>query len=126
MRLNLSVPAPPEGWNALTDPAVLAASLPGCRSATPGLDGLRLVVDVAVASVRGIWAGTVVPVAADAVRITGSGEPGAVDVVVRADPDRTTLTVEGTVDGPLAAVGSTLLAAAVRRLATDTLARAGR
>ena len=126
MRTSFPVSSPPDGWVALADPAVLAAALPGCRSATPGPDGLRLVVDVAVASVRGLWAGTVVPVDADAVRITGSGEPGAVDVVVRADPDRTSLTVEGTVDGPLAAVGSTLLAAAVRRLATDTLAGAGR
>jgi carbon monoxide dehydrogenase subunit G len=62
-----------------------------------------------------------VPVDADAVRIAGSGEPGAVDVVMRADPERTMLTVDGTVDGPLATVGSTLLAAAARRLADDLL-----
>lgn len=123
MRLTFPLPA---CWTALGDPVALAAALPGCRSATPGPDGLRLVIDVAVASVRGLWAGTVVPVDADAVRVTGSGEPGRVDVVVRADPERTTVTVEGTVDGPLAAVGSTLLAAAVRQLVTDTLARAGR
>ncbi|MGH9113277.1 MAG: hypothetical protein ACRDZN_13440, partial [Acidimicrobiales bacterium] len=74
-----------------------------------------------VASVSGLWAGTVVPVDGDAVRVTGSGAPGGVDLVVRADPGRTALTVEGTVDGPLASVGSAVLAAAVRRTAQDLL-----
>lgn len=124
MNVTFPVSAPPAAWVALADPSLLAGALPGCRSVRAAGDGegLRVVVEVAVASVRGLWAGTVVPVDADAVRIAGSGEPGAVDVVVRADPGRTELTVDGTVDGPLAAVGSTLLAAAVRRLAGDLLA----
>jgi carbon monoxide dehydrogenase subunit G len=115
----------PDAWAALSDPTVLAAALPGCRSAVPvnGADGgLQLVVDVAVASVRGLWAGTVSRVDADAVRVVGSGEPGRVDVVVRADPSRTTVTVEGTVEGPLGAIGSALLAAAVRRTVLSLLA----
>jgi carbon monoxide dehydrogenase subunit G len=101
--------------------------VPGCRSVVADADGdgtLQIVVDVAVASVRGLWAGTVVPVDGDAVRIVGAGEPGTIDVIVRADPERTALAVEGRVEGPLAAVGSTLLAAAVRRLAEDTLTAA--
>ncbi|MGH9215992.1 MAG: hypothetical protein ACRDZS_07030, partial [Acidimicrobiales bacterium] len=98
-----------------------------CRSVTgdAGGDGtLQVVTEVAVAAVRGLWAGTVAPVDADAVRVRGSGAPGAVDLTVRADPERTALTVEGTVDGALGTVGSAVLAAAVRRMAEDLLAAA--
>ncbi len=127
MRITFPVDAPPEAWARLADPTVLAACLPGCRSAAAaGGDGagLRVVADVSVASLRGLWAGTVVRVDDDAVRVTGSGEPGSIDLVVRADPARTALTVDGSVDGPLAAVGSAVVAAAVRRLAVDVLAAA--
>ena len=127
MRATFPVSAPPEAWAALTDPVRLAAALPGCRSVAPDADGdaaLRVVTEVAVASVRGLWAGTVAPVDGDAVRVRGSGAPGAVDLVVRADAARTTITVEGTVDGPLDTVGSAVLAAALRRIAEDLLAAA--
>jgi carbon monoxide dehydrogenase subunit G len=127
MRATFPVSAPPEAWAALTDPVRLAAALPGCRSVAPAADGdgaLHVVTEVAVASVRGLWAGTVAPVDGDAVHVRGSGAPGAVDLVVRADPGRTTITVEGTVDGALATVGSAVLAAALRRTAEDLLAAA--
>jgi carbon monoxide dehydrogenase subunit G len=129
--VNLSIPvaASPDAWAELDRPSVLAASLPGCRSAEPADGGgLRLVVDVAVASVRGLWAGTLTPADGDGGgwRVVGSGEPGHVDLALRVDPDHTTVTVEGTVEGPLAAIGSNLLAAAVRRLVQETLARAER
>jgi carbon monoxide dehydrogenase subunit G len=127
VRATFPVSAPPEAWAALTDPVRLAAALPGCRSVAPDADGdgaLRVVTEVAVASVRGLWAGTVAPVDGDAVRVRGSGAPGAVDLVVRADAARTTITVEGAVDGPLGTVGSAVLAAALRRTAEDLLATA--
>jgi carbon monoxide dehydrogenase subunit G len=121
MNLSIPVAATPDAWAELDRPSVLAASLPGCRSAEPADGGgFRLVVDVAVASVRGLWAGTVTETDAGGWRVVGSGEPG------RVDPDHTTVTVEGTVEGPLAAIGSKLLAAAVRRLVQETLARAER
>jgi carbon monoxide dehydrogenase subunit G len=125
VRTTFPVSAPPGAWAALADPSRLAAALPNCRSVTrdAGGDGtLHVVTEVAVASVRGLWAGTVAPVGADAVRVRGSGAPGAVDLVVRADPERTSLTVEGTVDGALGTVGAAVLAGAVRRMAEDLLA----
>jgi carbon monoxide dehydrogenase subunit G len=122
VRFELAVSAPQEAWSALGDPALVAAALPGCRSVVRGADGWRVVTDVAVASVQGLWAGNVTAVDADAVRVVGSGDPASVDLVVRADPERTRLTVEGTVDGPLATIGSALLAAAIGRLATTVLA----
>jgi uncharacterized protein len=127
VRTAFPVAAPPEAWAALADPARLAAALPGCRAAARAADGdgsVSVALDLAVASVRGLWSGTVAAVDADAVRIQGSGEPGTVDLVVRAAPDRRNLTVEGEVGGPLATVGAAVLAAAVRRLAEDTLAAA--
>jgi carbon monoxide dehydrogenase subunit G len=129
VKTTFPVSAPPEAWAALADPMRLAAALPGCRSVTrdAGGDGsLQVVTEVAVAAVRGLWAGTVAPVDHDAVRVRGSGAPGGVDVVVRVDPEHTALTVEGTVDGALGTVGSSVLAAAVRRMAEDLLAAASR
>jgi uncharacterized protein len=123
VKLSFPISGSADAGAALSDPAVLVAALPGCRSAVP-VDGggLRLVVDVAVASVRGLWAGTVTPSGDSAWRIVGSGEPGRVDLVLGVDPDRSTVTVEGTVEGPLAAIGSALLAAAVRRTVLPLLA----
>jgi carbon monoxide dehydrogenase subunit G len=122
MRTTCAVSAPAAAWASLGDPARLAAALPGCRSVTRDGDGLRVMADVAVASVRGLWSGTVTTVDGDAVRIAGSGSPGSVDLVARASADRSEVTVAGTVEGPLATVGGAVLAAAVRRLAEDLLA----
>ena len=124
MKTTFPVAAPPDAWAALADPERLAAALPGCRSVIRDADRdgtLRVVADVRVASVAGLWAGTVVPVDGDAVRVTGSGAPGSVDLAVRADPERTSITVEGTVEGALGTVGSAVLAATVRRTAEDLL-----
>jgi carbon monoxide dehydrogenase subunit G len=125
VKTTFPVSAPPGAWAALADPDRLAAALPGCRSVIRHADAegtLHVVTEVAVASARGLWAGTVAPVDADAVHVRGSGAPGAVDLVVRADPERTTITVEGSVDGALATVGAAVLAGAVRRIAEDLLA----
>jgi carbon monoxide dehydrogenase subunit G len=127
VKTTFPVSAPPGAWAALVDPDRLVTALPGCRSVTrdAGGDGtLRVVTEIAVASVRGLWAGTVAPVDADAVLVRGTGAPGTVDLVIRADPERTRLTVEGTVDGPLGTVGSAVLAGAVRRMAEDLLVAA--
>jgi carbon monoxide dehydrogenase subunit G len=121
VRTTFPVRAPAAGWWALADPAALSRALPGCRSVTAAGDGtLSIVTTLSVASVEGLWSGTVTYVDGDAVRIEGSGAPGTLDLVVRADKARTSLTVEGEVGGPLATVGAAVLAAAARRLA-DTL-----
>jgi carbon monoxide dehydrogenase subunit G len=127
VKTTFPVSAPPEAWAALADPMRLAAALPGCRSVSRDAGGegtLQVVTEIAVASVRGLWAGTVAPVDGDAVRVRGSGAPGAVDLVVRANAERTALMVEGTVEGALGTVGSAVLAAALRRTAEDLLAAA--
>jgi carbon monoxide dehydrogenase subunit G len=126
VKVTVPVSTPAGGWDALARPEMLARALPGCRSAERTADGVRIVVDVAVASVRGLWAGTLTEVDVKLWRIVGSGEPGRADLIVSVDDDpttfATTLTVEGTVEGPLAAIGSALLAAAVRRTVLSLLA----
>jgi carbon monoxide dehydrogenase subunit G len=131
VRVTVPIPAGASAPADLARPEVLAAALPGCRSAAPigdGSDGpgVRIVVDVAVAAARGLWAGTVTETATGEWRVVGAGEPGRADLTVRLDADHTALTIEGEIEGPLAAIGSALLAAAVRRLAEATLAGAGR
>jgi carbon monoxide dehydrogenase subunit G len=129
VELDFPVDADPAVWERLAAPEVVAGALPGCRSAARAGDGdesgMHVTVDLAVASLQGLWAGTVERVDGDAVRVRGSGEPGTVDLVVRVDAARTRLTVEGSVDGALATVGAAVLAAAIRRLAADTLRAAG-
>jgi carbon monoxide dehydrogenase subunit G len=123
MKMTLSVRPPGIGWWALTDPAALARALPGCRSVTAGGDGtLSIVTNLSVASVQGLWSGTATYVDGDTVHIKGSGAPGTLDLVVRSNPLRTTLTVEGDVGGPLATVGASVLAAAAQRLAETLVA----
>jgi carbon monoxide dehydrogenase subunit G len=123
LRTSFPITAPPAVLAALADPAQVAAALPGCRSVEAGDDGgLAVVLDLSVASVQGLWSGTVTLVDADTVSIAGSGAPGTVGFTARADGDRTRLTVEGEVSGPLATVGTMVLAAAIRRLADTLLA----
>lgn len=127
MKVTVPVSAPPDAWAELTRPEVLARALPGCRSVSPAHGGgWRIVVDVAVASVRGPWAGTLTETGINAWRIVGAGDPGRADLAVRVDDDHQTVIVEGTVEGPLAAIGSSLLAAAFSRLVEHTLVRAER
>jgi len=120
---SIPVQPPATGWWALADPEILSQALPGARSVSAGGDGtLSIVMDLSVASVQGLWSGTVSYVDSDTLRIAGSGAPGSLDLVVRANPARTSLAVEGEVGGDLATVGATVLAAAARRLVETLVA----
>jgi uncharacterized protein len=115
-------------WDALTDPAVLAATLPGCHNLTPrGEDEYGITVAVGVGSVKGNYDGTFsltdqVPGESCTVRATGSGRPGSLNVVATmrmADDEHEdallTYEADATVTGPLAGVGQRLMGAAARR-----------
>jgi carbon monoxide dehydrogenase subunit G len=114
-------------WEALQDPEVLAATVPGARRLVPtGPDEYELAVDVGVGSVKGTYEGTFsltdkVDGEACTVRANASGGPGTVATVARmrlADGDGgATLAydADATVTGPLAGVGQRLMAAAARR-----------
>lgn len=114
-------------WEALLDPGMLAATLPGARRLEPaGPDAYELAVDVGVGSVRGTYEGSFaltdkVPAEACTVRATASGRPGTVTTVARmrlSDGDGGALLAyeaDAGVTGPLAGVGQRLMGAAARR-----------
>jgi uncharacterized protein len=126
--------APPwQVWAALLDPAVLAATIPGCERLTPtGSGACQLTATAGVASLQGTYAGQVTlsqrhEPASFALTVRGAGGPGTVTatVAVRLTPahDGTELSYDAdvTVGGRLAGVGQRLLASAARRLAAEFL-----
>ena len=114
-------------WEALLDPDMLAATLPGARRlVTCGTDEYEITVDVGVGSVRGTYEGSFaltdkVPVEACTVRATASGRPGTVTTVARmrlSDAEGGAMLAyeaDAGVTGPLAGVGQRLMGAAARR-----------
>jgi len=119
-----------EVWQALHDPAVLAATLPGARALDPtGDDAYAISVDVGVGSVKGTFDGTFAlseeePPEACTVRASASGRPGSVSVVARmrmAGDGRLTYEADATVTGPLAGVGQRLMGAAAKRTTAQFL-----
>jgi uncharacterized protein len=113
-------------WDALQDPDVLAATLPGARRLIPtGPDAYEITIDVGVGSVRGTYEGTFaladkVEREACTVRATASGRPGSVTAEARMqlsgdDRARMTYEADANVTGPLAGVGQRLMGAAARR-----------
>lgn len=121
-------------WEALLDPAMLAATLPGARRLVPtGPDEYAITVDVGVGSVKGTYEGVFSltdkePGEACTVRASASGRPGTVTAVASmrlGDGERgATLAYEAdaTVTGPLAGVGQRLMGAAARRTTEQFLA----
>lgn len=114
-------------WDALLDPDMLAATLPGARRLEScGPDEYEITVDVGVGSVRGTYEGSFaltdkVPLEACTVRATASGRPGTVTTVARMQlteaDGRAVMAYEADagVTGPLAGVGQRLMGAAARR-----------
>jgi carbon monoxide dehydrogenase subunit G len=114
-------------WDALNDPEILAATLPGARRLEPtGPDEYALTVDVGVGSVRGTYEGTFAlgdkrEHESCTVTATASGRPGSVTAVasMRLSDDgggaRMSYDADANVTGPLAGVGQRLMGAAARR-----------
>ena len=114
-------------WEALNDPAILAATLPGARRLDPtGPDEYALTVDVGVGSVRGTYEGTFAlsdkrDGESCTVTATASGRPGSVTAVAsmrlsdNGEGARMSYEADANVTGPLAGVGQRLMGAAARR-----------
>jgi carbon monoxide dehydrogenase subunit G len=121
-------------WEALNDPAILSATLPGARRLEPtGPDEYALTVDVGVGSVKGTYEGTFALTDKQerescTVRASASGRPGAVTAVasMRLSDDgqgaRMSYEADANVTGPLAGVGQRLMGAAARRTTEQFLA----
>ncbi len=122
---------PARVWDALLDPAVLAASLPGCqRLEVTGPDSYAAIVEAGVASITGTYEATVevsdrIDGQAYTLRAVGAGAPGTVDATARvtlaADGPGTVVSydADAVVGGTVAAVGQRVMASVAKRTAGE-------
>ena len=120
---------PDKVWSVITDPAVLARTIPGCESLEQvGDDEYKMNVSVGVGAVRGTYAGEVRLSDQDrpksyVMHASGAGAPGNVraTVTITLEPDHgsTTLTysANAVVGGPVAGVGQRMMTGVAKRMA---------
>jgi carbon monoxide dehydrogenase subunit G len=117
-------------WSVLTDPAVLARTIPGCLSLEQvGDDEYRMNVSVGVGAIKGTYAGEVrlsdqKRPEAYVMHASGAGGPGQVKAVVPIElidngDGTTTLTysADAVVGGPVAGVGQRMITGVAKRMA---------
>lgn len=123
--------APPEKvWAVITDPAVLARTIPGCESLEQvGDDEYRMNVSVGVGAIRGTYAGEVKlsdkqHPSSYVMHASGSGAPGNARAQVTinlapAEDGRTALTysADAVIGGPVAGVGQRMITGVAKRMA---------
>jgi carbon monoxide dehydrogenase subunit G len=123
--------APPERvFEALNDPAVLAATIPGCHALQQvAPDAYAMTVTAGVASVKGTYEGRVTlseqdPPRSFRLRANGSGAPGSVDATVdvrlaQADGGGTRLDydADAVVGGMVGGVGQRMITGVARKMA---------
>jgi uncharacterized protein len=127
--------AEPEAvWSVLTDPAVLARTIPGCETLERiGDDAYRMDVSVGVGAIRGTYAGEVQLTDQErpssyVMHASGAGAPGqvraTVTVTLSPDGDGTVLTysADAVVGGPVAGVGQRMMTGVARRMAAQFFA----
>ena len=120
---------PDRVWSVITDPAVLARTIPGCESLEKtGDDEYKMNVSVGVGAIRGTYAGEVRLTDQDrpksyVMHASGAGAPGqvraTVTITLAPDGDSTTLTysADAVVGGPVAGVGQRMMTGVAKRMA---------
>ena len=120
---------PERVWSVITDPAVLARTIPGCESLEKtGDDEYKMNVSVGVGAIRGTYAGEVRLTDQDrpksyVMHASGAGAPGqvraTVTITLAPDGDTTTLTysADAVVGGPVAGVGQRMMTGVAKRMA---------
>lgn len=122
--------APPARvFEALNDPAVLAATIPGCESLQQVSDDTyAMTVTAGVASIKGTYEGRVVladqqPPTSFTLRASGSGAPGSVDATVGVrlaahdGGTRVEYDADAVVGGMVGGVGQRMLSGVSKRMA---------
>ena len=120
---------PEKVWAVITDPAVLARTIPGCESLEQtGDDEYKMQVAVGVGAIRGSYAGEVRLSDHDrpksyVMHASGAGAPGnvraTVTISLEPDGDGTVLTyvADAVVGGPVAGVGQRMITGVAKRMA---------
>jgi carbon monoxide dehydrogenase subunit G len=122
-------------WSVVTDPAVLARTIPGCLTLEQvGDDEYRMNVAVGVGAIKGTYAGEVrlsdqKRPESYVMHASGAGAPGQVKAVVTIElaesgPSETTLTysADAVVGGPVAGVGQRMITGVAKRMAAQFFA----
>jgi carbon monoxide dehydrogenase subunit G len=120
---------PERVWSVITDPAVLARTIPGCLSLEQvGDDEYKMNVSVGVGAIRGTYAGEVKLTDQQrpqsyVMHASGAGAPGnaraTVTINLEANGEGTTLTysADAVVGGPVAGVGQRMMTGVAKRMA---------
>lgn len=124
--------SPDDVWRLLTDPAVLARTIPGCLALERvGEDSYRMDVSVGVGAVKGTYAGEVHLTdqqrpTSYVMHASGAGAPGQVraTVTIELAPDGDSSTVltysaDAVVGGPVAGVGQRMITGVAKRMAAQ-------
>jgi carbon monoxide dehydrogenase subunit G len=119
-------------WDALLDPAVLVATIPGCeRLVATGDHSYDMTVTAGVASIKGTYAGTCVlsdlaQPSSLVMKLDGAGAPGTIGATVNvsfaaASDDTTTVTwdADAVVGGMIGGVGQRMLTSVSKRMAGE-------
>jgi carbon monoxide dehydrogenase subunit G len=119
-------------WDALLDPAVLVATIPGCeRLVSTGENTYDMTVTAGVAAIKGTYAGTCVlsdlsEPSSLVMKLDGAGAPGTIGATVNvsfasAGDDATTVTwdADAVVGGMIGGVGQRMLTSVSRRMAGE-------
>jgi carbon monoxide dehydrogenase subunit G len=119
-------------WDALLDPAVLVATIPGCeRLVATGENSYDMTVTAGVAAIKGTYAGTCVlsdlaEPASLVMKLDGAGAPGTigatVNVAFSALDDGTTRVAwdaDAVVGGMIGGVGQRMLTSVSKRMAGE-------
>jgi carbon monoxide dehydrogenase subunit G len=121
-------------WDALQDPAVLARTIPGCRSLEEtGPCTYRMTVTAGVASIQGTYVGQVElaepdPPRSFVLKARGQGAPGTVDATVRVrlsdggGATRIDYDADAVVGGMVGGVGQRMLGSVAKRTAGEFFA----
>jgi hypothetical protein len=120
---------PEKVWSVITDPAVLARTIPGCESLEQiGDDEYRMNVTVGVGAIRGTYAGEVrlsdkSHPKSYVMHASGAGGPGNVraTVTINLEPNgegtALTYSADAVVGGPVAGVGQRMITGVAKRMA---------
>ncbi|MFC7496903.1 MULTISPECIES: SRPBCC family protein [unclassified Nocardioides] len=126
-------------WEALLDPRVLVATIPGCSALTAtGENAYDMTVTAGVAAIKGTYQGQCTLSDLEqhqgmTMRLSGAGAPGTIDATVQVafaspSPDTTAITYEAdaVVGGMVGGVGQRMLTSVSKRMAGEFFGNVGK